>query len=279
MSGSEIDWRDSDGYDAHVGRWSAIVAESFIEWLDARASLRWLDVGCGTGALANATLAQARPAGVLGIDPATEYVRRAESLIGDPRASFMVADAMELPFDDRTYDMVVSGLVLNFVPDPARAVAEQVRVVRPGGSIGAYVWSYDDGLEFLRLFWEAATAVEPNASESARESAYSIATADRLKALFMGAGLRSVRVRPIDIDTTFASFDELWEDFLGAAHLGRDGEPGWKGSSHDLLRSVDASQRERIRVAYRARLTAEPSGHVRLAARAWAVSGRRVEPS
>jgi SAM-dependent methyltransferase len=215
----------------------------------------------------------------MGIDPAMEYVRRAESLTDDPRASFLVADAMKLPFDDRTYDVAVSGLVLNFVPDPAGAVAEQVRVVRPGGSVGAYVWDYGDGLEFLRLFWETAIGVAPGAGESAQEPAFPIATADRLEVLFIESGLERIRVRPIDIDATFDSFDELWDDFLGAARLGRDGEPGWKGPSYDLLRSTEASVRQRIRAEYRARMAVAPSGHVRSAARAWAVCGRRVEPS
>lgn len=254
-----------------------MVAASFIDWLDARSGLRWLDVGCGTGALASAALARAHPASVVGIDPATGYVRQAESLVDDPRASFVVADAMELPFGDRTYDIVVSGLVLNFVSDPARAITEQSRVVRPGGCVGAYVWDYRDGLEFLSAFWDAAIAVEPHADEAARRSAFPISAPDRLEMLFVGAGLQQVRVRPIEIETTFASFDELWADFLGAARLGQDGEPVWKGPSYDLLKSVDDAVREAIKAEYRARLTIAPSGHILSTARAWAVSGRRVE--
>ena len=274
---SEIEWRDSEGYDAHVGRWSAMVAASFTDWLDARAGLRWLDVGCGTGALASAALARAHPASVVGIDPAMGYVQQAESRVDDPRASFVVADAMELPFADKTYDVVVSGLVLNFVPDPAGAITEQARVARPGGVVGAYVWDYRDGLEFQRVFWEAAIAVEPSAVEAARRSTFPIAGPDRLEVLFAGAGLQEVRVRPIEIQTTFASFDELWADFLGAGRLSQGDEPGWKGPSYDLLGSVDDAAREAIEAEYRARLTIAPSGHIASTARSWAVSGRRVE--
>lgn len=279
VRGSEIEWRDGEGYDAHVGRWSAKVAVSFIDWLEARAGLRWLDVGCGTGALASAALARAHPASVVGIDPAMGYLRQAESRIDDARASFVVANAMELPFADRTYDMVVSGLVLNFVTDPAGAIAEQVRVVRPGGCVGAYVWDYRDGLEFLRLFWDAAIAVDPSTDEAARRSTFPIAAPDRLEALFTGAGLEQVRVHPIETGTEFASFDELWADFLGAGRLGQDDEPGWKGPSYDLLGSVDDAVREAIKAEYRARLTISSFGHIPLTARAWAVSGRRVERS
>ena len=217
------------------------------------------------------------PASVVGIDPAMGYVQQAESRVDDPRASFVVADAMELPFADKTYDVVVSGLVLNFVPDPAGAITEQARVARPGGVVGAYVWDYRDGLEFQRVFWEAAFAVEPSAVEAARRSTFPIAGPDRLEVLFAGAGLQEVRVRPIEIQTTFASFDELWADFLGASRLSQGDEPGWKGPSYDLLGSVDDAAREAIEAEYRARLTIAPSGHIASTARAWAVSGRRVE--
>src|SRR5215218_6484897 len=143
-------WAAGDAYEPYIGRWSRLVARELLAWLGVPAGAVWLDVGCGTGALAGAVLEAADPAALVGLDPSAGFVAHARARLGDPRA--------RLPLADARVDAVVSGLVLNFVPDPARAVREMTRVTRPGGRVAAYVWDYAEGMELIRRFWDAAAA-------------------------------------------------------------------------------------------------------------------------
>jgi len=127
-------WDIADAYEPYVGRWSRLVARGFLGWLAVPPGRRWLDVGCGTGALAETVLALAAPGGVVGIDPSPAYVAFARERVTDPRARFEVGDARALRAPTAAFDAVVSGLVLNFVPQPERAVSEMARVARRGGS-------------------------------------------------------------------------------------------------------------------------------------------------
>ena len=157
-------WAVGEAYEAYVGRWSRHVADVFLDWLDRPARLRWLDVGCGTGALAGKVLSTADPTEVVGVDTAEGFLTTARSRLTDPRSVFRVGDARSLPFPDRCFDAVVSGLALNFVPEPGRAVAELVRVAGPGGVVAAYVWDYAEGMAMMRYFWDAAIALDPTAA-------------------------------------------------------------------------------------------------------------------
>jgi ubiquinone/menaquinone biosynthesis C-methylase UbiE len=133
-------WAAGDAYEPYIGRWSRLVARGFLAWLGVARGAVWLDVGCGTGALAGAALEAADPAALVGLDPSAGFVAHARARLGDPRARFLVADARRLPLADAVVDAAVSGLVLNFVPDPAQAVREMARVTRPGGRGGAHLW-------------------------------------------------------------------------------------------------------------------------------------------
>ena len=154
-------WQSGAGYEAYVGRWSRRVAEVFIEGLGSPAQARWVDVGCGTGAVTETILRLADPASVVGVDPSEAFVTFARGQVVDPRASFAVGDGAALPVSDDGADVAVSGLVLNFVPDPAAMLAEMGRVTRPGGTIAIYVWDYADGMEVMRHFWDAAVEQDP----------------------------------------------------------------------------------------------------------------------
>jgi ubiquinone/menaquinone biosynthesis C-methylase UbiE len=127
-------WAVGDAYEAYVGRWSRHVAEPFLHWLDVPAGRHWLDVGCGTGALTATVLAMAEPAQVVGVDPSEGFLADARARVTDPRAIFHAGGARSLPLPDHRFDAVVSGLMLNFVPDPCRAADEVARVTTPGGS-------------------------------------------------------------------------------------------------------------------------------------------------
>ena len=202
-------------YEPYVGRWSRRMAPEFVEWIAASPGSRWLDVGCGTGALTEAMLAVAQPSKVIGIDPSADFIAFASDDFDDRRASFYVGSAMELKFEAGEFDAAAAALVLNFVPDPAVAVAEMGRVVRPGGSVAAYVWDYAGEMRMMRYFWDAAVELDPAAAELDEGIRFKICNPTALRSLFESAGLREVDVRPLDSHMKFADFDDYWNPFLG----------------------------------------------------------------
>jgi SAM-dependent methyltransferase len=260
-------WAAGDAYEPYIGRWSRLVARDFLAWLGVPAGAVWLDVGCGTGALAGAVLEAADPAALVGLDPSAGFVAHARARLGDPRARFLVADARRLPLADARVDAVVSGLVLNFVPDPARAVREMTRVTRPGGRVAAYVWDYAEGMELIRRFWDAAAALDPAAAELDEGRRFPLCRPEPLAGLLGGAGLAEVTTRPLQVPTVFRDFDDYWTPFLG----GQGPAPG-----HAM--SLDEPRRAALREALAARLPAAADGSIALTARAWAVVGRRPGP-
>ena len=266
MTSSPTDvWTGGDAYAAYVGRWSRRVAREFVQWLAIRPDAAWLDIGCGTGALTEAILVASEPACIDAFDASPAYVQSARSRVRDPRATFTVADARSLPPPADSADVAVSGLVLNFVPQPDRAVGEMVRVVRRGGTVAVYVWDYAGRMELMRHFWDAAVALDPGASELDEGRRFPICEPGALEAIFRDAGLRAVESRAIDVPTRFRDFDDYWEPFLG----GQGPAPSYAMSLADQRR---AALRQRIR----ARLPVTDDGSIDLVARAWAVRGTRI---
>jgi SAM-dependent methyltransferase len=255
-------WAVGDAYEAYVGRWSRRVAEVFLRWLDVPAGRRWLDVGCGTGALAATVLAVAEPAEVVGVDPSEGFLATARDRIDDPRATFRIGDARSLPLPDRRFDTVVSALTLNFVPDPSGAAAELARVAAPGGVVAAYVWDYAEGMAMMRHFWDAATVLDPAVAELNEALRFPLCRPEPLARLWTDAGLAEVTVRPIEIPTVFADFDDYWDPFLGG-----------QGPAPAYAMSLPEERRHALRELLRDRLPAGPDGTIPLTARAWAVRG------
>jgi SAM-dependent methyltransferase len=225
---------------------------------------QWLDVGCGTGALTSAILACAEPAGVEGVEPSESYLRTARHHIDDERAVFASGDALALPVPTGRFDAVVSGLVLNFLRDPTAAMAEAVRVTRPGGTIAAYVWDYAEGMRLMRCFWDAAVALDPAARRLDEGVRFPLCRPESLRALFTAAGLGGVDVCPIDVPTRFRDFDDYWTPFLG----GQGPAPGYAVS-------LPADRRGALRDRIRSTLPVGEDGSIDLTARAWAVRGTR----
>jgi SAM-dependent methyltransferase len=257
-------WTDSTAYDAYVGRWSRRVAQDFLPWLAIESGQRWLDVGCGSGAVVQAILDQAQPHEIKGIDRSADSIRFLRATVRDPRASFDVADAQSLPFEDGQFDVVVSGLVLNFIPDPAAAVREMARVTRGEGTIAAYVWDYAGKMQLMSHFWNAAVTINPAIHELVESLRFPLCHPDALRELFAGCGLQQVEVRAIEIDTTFQDFDDYWTPFLGG-----------QGPAPKYAMSLGEAERASLREQIRANLPVAADGTIPLSARAWAIRGRR----
>jgi len=256
-------WGEGDAYERYVGRWSRAVAAGYLAWLDEPADLAWLDLGCGTGALTEAVLVRNRPRAVIGIDRSEGFVREAARRSGHVRVRFAVGDGTAVPVSTGTIDVAVSGLMLNFAPEPRRVIAELRRVVRSGGTVSAYVWDYAGRMDFMRLFWDAAARLRPEAAELDEGRRFPLCRADALEALFVASGLTDVEVRAIDVPTVFRDFDDFWSPFLGG-----------QGPAPTYVTSLSEQDRARLQDEIRATLAPADDGRLRLTARAWAVRGR-----
>lgn len=257
-------WGSGVAYEPYVGRWSRLVAREFLKWLDRPSSDRWLDVGCGTGALSETILTQTAPTEVCGVDPSEGYLSLARDQVRDPRVHFEAGDARQLPVPAAAYDVVVSGLVLNFIPDLKAGIAEMVRVTKPGGTVAAYVWDYAGKMELMRYFWDAAVALRPEAVERDEGRRFPSCQPDPLRNLFGAAGLHEVEVRAIDVPTHFRDFEDYWLPFLGGQF-----------PAPDYAMSLSEEDRVALRERIRATLPLAEDGTIRLLARAWAVRGER----
>jgi SAM-dependent methyltransferase len=255
-------WAQGSGYDFYVGRWSRLVAAEFLKWIAIPQGQAWLDVGCGTGALSQCILECNAPACLVGVDSSDGFVSHTRAHIVEKRAAFRVGDARSLPVSDREFDAAVSGLVLNFVPDQPKAVAEMRRATRPGGKVAVYVWDYAGDMQLMRRFWDAAIALNPAARDLDEGLRFPVCRPDPLRILFASAGLRDIATEAIDVPTVFENFDDYWSPFLA----GQGPAPGYCVSLPEPER---ATLRERIRTT----LPADRDGKIRLVARAWAVQG------
>jgi ubiquinone/menaquinone biosynthesis C-methylase UbiE len=239
-----------------MGRWSREVARRFVPWLEAPPSARWLDVGCGTGALTSEVVRSCSPALICGVDRSSGYLHRTAS------HNLALGDATALPCAEGSFDFVVSGLVLNFVPDAASAISEMRRVARRGGTIGVYVWDYREGMEMLSFFWRAVTEMDPAAREQ-DERDFPLCEPEALRSAFESAGAESVTVRPIEVPARFASFEDYWQTFLSG-----------QGPAFAYLARLDAEARDDLRLRLAKILPLAPDGSVNLSLRSWALRAR-----
>jgi SAM-dependent methyltransferase len=261
--GSDV-WASGTAYEQYVGRWSRRVAAEFLRWLCMPRGMSWIDVGCGTGALAETILYSLDPVSIVGVDRSRPYVQQTPDRVRDHRVRVIVGDGQQLPLRSGVADVAVSGLVLNFMSRPEAMLAEMTRVVRREGMVAAYAWDYAAGMQLMRYFWDAAVALNPSAEELDEGRRFPICNPQRLEALFRDVGLAHVESRGIDVRTRFENFDDYWSPFLG----GQGPAPGYAMSLSEAER---AELRERIRRA----LPVRADGSIDLTARAWAVRGSR----
>jgi SAM-dependent methyltransferase len=256
-------WGSGDAYEQYVGRWSRAVAREFLGWLRVDSGMTWGDVGCGTGALVECILAGSDPTSIIAVDRAEGSIRAASERVKNLRVQFGLGDALALPWPDNACDATVSGLVLNFVPDPQVMATEMVRVTRPGGTVAAYLWDYSDGMQMMRHFWDVAVQINLHDSRLDQAERFPICQPEPLETLFREIGLNLVSVRAIDVATTFRDFDDYWNPFLGK-----------QGAAPTYLAGLDTGARDKIRDTLKARLATAADGSIALTARAWAVLGK-----
>ena len=257
-------WAAGALYEPYVGRWSRLVAQEFLKWIAVPIRCQWLDVGCGTGALSQTILNTCDPQIVKGIDRSDGFVAYARDKVNDPRVIFEVGDAQALPVDSDVYDAAVSGLVLNFVPQPEMMISEMVRAVKELGVVAVYVWDYADKMQLMRYFWDAAIALDPAVADLDESPRFPICNPYALRELFQKTGLNQVEARAIDVDTHFKDFDDYWNPFLGG-----------QGPAPSYAMSLSDEKRAQLRERIRASLPVASDGSIPLIARAWAVKGRK----
>lgn len=251
---------DGAEYERRLGRWSRAAGVIFLDWIAPPRGVRWLDVGCGTGVFTELVLDTCAPAGIAAVDPAAAQIELARSKPVSARADFRVADAQTLPFPNEAFDIVASALVINFIPDRARALAEMRRVSCPGGLVAGYVWDFAAeraaGSPLRRGLRHLGVKLPPNpGAEDSRLEA--------LDALFAGAGLKDIATRTIDVTMSFADFGEYWR--TQTPTINPVGE---------AVASLSESDRQRLMDLLRASLPAGPDGRVSYTARANAVKAR-----
>lgn len=257
-------WQDAAAYDRFMGRWSRRLALEFLAWLGVRPDADWLEIGCGTGSLTRAILENARPRSVTACDTAKDFVSYCTDQLSYPNFRVAAASTDDLPAREGGYDVVVSSLVLNFLPEPVQALRRMREACAVGGEVAACVWDYSDGMELLRLFWDAAVALDPRAAPLHEGRRFPICQPDALRRAFAAADLEGVAVDSLAIATVFASFDEYWGSFLDSP-----------GPAPTYVSSLSQEARQRLAGRLRAEIRGGEDGSIRLQARAWAVKGSR----
>jgi SAM-dependent methyltransferase len=255
-------WASGGPYEYFMGRWSRLVAQSFIDWLSPPPGLKWLDVGCGSGALSSVVIKNNAPSNLIAIDQSEDFVAAAQKRLGN-RARLNVGNALALPLEDSSVNVTVSGLVLNFISKPKKALAEMRRVTTPGGTVALYVWDYAGKMDFLSTFWDVAAELNPQASSLHEGKRFPDTNAGALKGLYALAGFMETVIAPIEIETHFRDFNDYWNPFLGH-----------EGPAPTYVTSLDEVERNNLRDALSERLPIQPDGSISMSARAWAASGQ-----
>ena len=254
---------DGAAYDEFMGRWSRAVGAVFLDWLAAPRKAAWLDVGCGTGAFTTLIVKTCKPARVAAVDPGAAQIEFARRQPVAKRADFRVADAQTLPFSDGTFDVVASALVINFIPDRARAVAQMRRVTRPYGTVGGYVWDFADDRSPSWPFNRALSGlgIAPPQLPGTPDS-----TLEGLQVLFAGVGFDDIATRAIDGTCAFRDFDTFWRTQTPLMH------PVGK-----LVAAMSEADRAALMDAVRAQVPRGPGRHDRLCRTRECGEGARAE--
>jgi ubiquinone/menaquinone biosynthesis C-methylase UbiE len=256
---AELRFDDGAAYERMMGVWSRMVGVTFLDWLAPKPGLSWVDVGCGNGAFTEEILQRCDPKEVRGVDPSEGQLAFARTRRCAHRAQFQQGDAMKLPFLDGNFDVATMALVLFFVPEPAKGVAEMARVLKPGGTVAAYAWDMLGGgfpqePVFIELRAMGLAVQGPPRPEASQISA--------MHELWAGAGLSDIETRGIRVERSYANFDEYWATLKGS--------PSMNASTARMSADQVGELKERVRK----RLPAAADGSLTLQAWANAVKGR-----
>jgi ubiquinone/menaquinone biosynthesis C-methylase UbiE len=262
MSPSEQLFTDGAAYESLMGRWSRRVSKEFIQWIEPPGGCRWLDIGCGTGVFTEQVIRDCSPAAVVGVDPSAEQLAYARGRGGLGAVEFQVGDAQALPYADNSFDMAVMALVVHFVPDPAKAVAEMWRVLRPSGSGTAYVWDYTRAGSPTAPLTTAMRAIglqspSPPSSQATSQTA--------LENLWLEAGFEEIETRAIDIPVEFADFEEFWQSMTLPV-----------GPAGKAIVALSPDDRAQLRSVLEQQVPLTSGGRVVYKAHASAIKGRRA---
>jgi len=263
MAENTIYFTDGAAYDRLMAPWSRAVGEEFLKWLAMPPGLRWLDVGCGTGAFTELLLERSGAHHVSAVDPAEDQIAHARTKPGAMRANFRLAGAQRLPFADHEFDAAAMALVITFVPEPAQAIAEMKRVVKPGGMIGTYVWDFLGKGNTQQPLREA---VEARGIPVLPTPGHVHSRLENLRAIFTGAGLDAVSVRPIEIEVSYPNFDEYWA-----------AQTGFANTVVQHMRKMSDAQIEELKAHLRKHLPRDKSDRIVYKACANAAKGRVPE--
>jgi ubiquinone/menaquinone biosynthesis C-methylase UbiE len=260
MAEVEHSFDDSAAYERFVGRWGRAAGADFLDWVAPPSGARWLDVGCGTGLFTELILDTRSPAAVFAVDQAPAQIDHARRKPAVQRANFRVGDAQALPFPNSTFDVVASALVINFIPDRPRALAEMRRVARAGGVVAGYVWDFTAELSPsgpFRLGMRQVVTDVPvlPGTEDSRLGA--------LSSLFERAGFEEIATRSIDVTVSFPNFEEFW--------LAQT--PSYSPTTKMIAAMTDGN-RKRLIESVRASLPIHPDGRIEYSARANAIKAR-----
>ena len=259
MEQPQIRYDDGAAYERMMGAWSRLAGEIFLDWLAPPPGLRWIDIGCGSGAFTKLLIERCAPAEVQGIDPSEAQLSFARARCVGQTVQFHRGDALALPFGEDNFDAAVMALVIFFVPDPAKGIAEMARVVRPGGTVATYVWDMMGGGHPLELMHAEMHAMGFTAPRPPRSD---VSDAGSLRRLWMHAGLAAVEVREITVQRTFTDFDDFWTTSMMAATVSQ------------TIAAMAPEDAELLKTRMRARMPADAAGRITHGARANAATGR-----
>ena len=259
MSVMNICFDDGAGYEQMMGKWSTLASTVFLDWLQAPEGQRWVDIGCGNGAFTETLIDRCAPSAVSGIDPSEGQLNYAKQRDTCRTVDYRQGDAMSLPYASGSFDVAVMALVLFFVPEPVKGVAEMVRVVRPDGTVCAYVWDLLEGGFPLLAIQEQmrAMGITPMLPPSPE-----ISRMIELRKTWIDAGLVSVQTTEIKVQRSFKDFDDYWNTALLGSSVG------------PTIKAMQASDYETLRTGVRQRLPLAENGQIIISARANAVTGR-----
>jgi ubiquinone/menaquinone biosynthesis C-methylase UbiE len=251
---------DGQAYERQMGRWSRLAGEAFLDWLAPPQNRHWLDVGCGNGSFTEVLIARCAPSEVMAIDPSEGQLAYARKQTGAKLAQFCVGDAQALPFGDGSFDLAAMALVITFLSDPAKAIAEMARVVRPGGWVATYMWDSQAGgmpLEPIYVAMKSLGMIAPRLPSSAASNR------ENMQALWERTGLMAINTCVIRIPVEFMDFDDFWESY--SAPIGITGK---------AINAMSLNAREQLKTRLHKQLPTRPDGRIVYEAFANAVKGR-----